>query len=191
MNPQMNMPASPAIKEEKAVILDYLEHGYPFEEGQNKISIAQALGMDHLTLLELVPKKGFQLQPLQEVYIGEGKREEIHHIKGRIPLDKLTGTAKDQLPHVIEDVVKAKEKQFVEFFNKAQPLSMRMHQLELLPGFGKKHMWEVIESRKAKPFESFDDLKSRVKLIPDPTATIVKRILVELEGSDRYKIFVG
>lgn len=192
MSPLSQGPVSvPAIKEEKAIILDYLEHGYPFEEGQNRIAIAQALGTEHLTLLELVPKKGVQLRPLQEVYIGEGKREEIHHIKGRISLERLTGTAKDQLHHVIEDLVKVKEKQFVEFFNRAQPLSMRMHQLELLPGFGKKHMWEVIEARKARPFENFDDLKARVKLIPDPAATIAKRIIAELEGSEKYKIFVG
>ena len=39
-----------------------------------------------------------------------------------------------------------------------------MHMLELLPGVGKKHMWEIIEARKDKPFESFEDIKNRVKL---------------------------
>ena len=48
----------------------------------------------------------------------------------------------------------------IEFFNKAAPLTTRMHQLELLPGLGKKHMWEIIEERKDKPFESsFPDFK--------------------------------
>ena len=178
-------------REEEAVILDYLEHGYPFEEGTMKTPIAQALGLSHLTLLELVPKKGIFLQPSQKAYIGEGKREKIHHIKGRIPMEKLTATAKSTLPHAVEVIVNQEEQKFVEFFNKAQPLSMRMHQLELLPGLGKKHMWEVINARRAKPFASFDDLKSRVKLLPDPKQTIVKRILLELSGNEKYKIFVG
>jgi len=178
------------VKEERAVVLDYLEHGYTFDDGSMKMPIAQALGLEHLSLLELIPKKGIFLQPHQEVYIGEGKREEIHHIKGRIPINKLTATARNSLPHVIEQMVEKDETRFIAFFNKAQPLSMRMHQLELLPGLGKKHMWEILEARKAKPFESFEDLKSRVKLLPNPKQTISKRILLEIEGNEKWMIFV-
>ncbi len=178
-------------KEENAVILDFLEHGYPMEQGTMKSPIAQALGLNHLTLLELIPKKGVHLRPHQDVYIGEGKREEIHHIKGRIPIDKLTNSARKELPHVIEEVIGKDQTRFVDFFNKAQPLTMRMHQLELLPGLGKKHMWEVINARKGKPFENFEDLKNRVKLIPDPKGMVVKRVLSELEGKEKYKLFVG
>ena len=36
-----------------------------------------------------------------------------------------------------------------------------------------------------------EDLKNRVKLIPDPKSTVVKRILLELEGKDKYKIFTN
>ena len=64
-----------------------------------------------------------------------------------------------------------------------------MHQLELLPGLGKKHMWEIIEERKDKPFESFDDIKKRVKLMPDPEKAIIKRIISEIQGKEKHKIF--
>ncbi len=191
MTPTTTPSSSAVVREEQAIVLDYLEHGYPFEEGTMKSSIVQALGITHLTILELIPKKGVQLQPHQEVYIGEGKREEIHHIKGRIPASKLTATAKNSLQHVIEELVDKDEKRYVDFFNKAQPLSMRMHQLELLPGFGKKHMWEVLEARKEKPFESFEDLKKRVKLLPDPKTIVIKRIMMELEGDQKYVVLVG
>jgi putative nucleotide binding protein len=179
------------LKEENAIVLDFLPHGYTYEQGSLKNPIVQALGAGHLTLLELIPKKDIHLQPQQEVYIGEGKRDQIHHIKGRITSDKLTSTASNELQHAVERLVTGNETKFVEFFNKAQPLSMRMHQLELLPGLGKKHMWEVIEARKSKPFESFEDLKNRVKLLPNPKQVIVKRIISELEGNEKYKIFVG
>ncbi len=184
------MSEQKTVREETAVVLDYLEHGYPFEQGSMKMPIAQAVGIEHLSILELIPKKGVFLQPNQKVYIGEGKREEIHHIKGRIPLEKLTATARNSLPHVIEEQVSGDEQRFIEFFNKAQPLTMRMHQLELLPGLGKKHMWEILEARKAKLFESFEDLKSRVKLMPDPKQVVVKRIISEMEGKEKWKIFV-
>ena len=179
------------IKEEAAIILDFLPHGYANEHGTLKNPIAQALGKEHLTLLELIPKREVHLQPHQEVYIGEGKREEIHHIKGRIDAEKLTSTAKNELQHAIVGLVEKNQAKYIDFFNKAQPLSMRMHQLELLTGMGKKHMWEVLEARKIKLFENFEDLKTRVKLLPDPKLAIVKRIISELEGKEKYKIFVG
>jgi len=89
----------------------------------------------------------------------------------------------------LKELVGKNSARFVEFFNKAQPLTTRMHQLELIPGFGKKHMWEVLEARKAKPFESFEDMKNRVKLIPDPVQAVVKRIMLEMEGKEKYRIF--
>lgn len=181
----------PQPKEENAIVLDYLEHGYPLDTSPVKSPIAQALGISHLTILELIPKKGIFLQPHEEVYIGEGKREKIHHIKGRIPVEKLTTTAHNELKHVVDELVSRDDKKFIQFFNKAQPLSTRMHQLELLPGLGKKHMWEILQARKEKPFEDFIDLKQRVKLLPDPKNVVVKRIISELEGKEKYRIFVG
>jgi len=185
------IPEQKIVKEENAIILDFLPHGYASEQNSMKTPIAQAIGVNHLTILELIPKKGIHLQPHQKVYIGEGKREEIHHIKGRIMAEKLTSTAKNELQHAVEKLVDENQEKFIVFFNKAQPLSMRMHQLELLPGLGKKHMWEVINERKAKPFENFEDLKNRVKLLPNPKQVVIKRILSELEGNEKYKIFVG
>jgi len=181
------------VKEEKAIILDFLPHGHPFDTrpSHRRSPIAQAIGLDHFILLELVPKKGISLQIHEEVYMGEGKRDKIHHIIGKIPLDKMTQTGRNELEIVLKDLVKKNEKRFVEFFNKAQPINTRRHQIELLPGIGKKHMWEIIEERDKKPFESFDEIKSRVKLMPDPENAIIKRVLMELAGEDKYKLFVS
>lgn len=181
------------VKEEYAIILDFLPHGYPFDKRpmHQKTPIAQAIGRDHFIILELVPKKGEFLQPHEEVYMGEGKRDKIHHIIGKIPVEKLTHTARFEVELVIKELVKKNEKRFVEFFNKAAPINTRRHQIELLPGVGKKHMWEIIEERKDKPFESFEDIKKRIKLMPDPEKAINKRILEEISESDKYHIFVG
>lgn len=181
-----------AVKEERAVILDFLPNGYPFDRRpiHKKTAIAQAIGKNRFTLLELVPKKGVVLKLMQEVSIGPDKREEINHVQGKLPLHKLTGTAKQELEFVVQEIVHTQQAPFIQFFNKAQPLSTRMHQLELLPGLGKKHMWEIIQAREEKAFESFADIKSRVKLLPDPEKIIVKRILSELEGLEKYNLFV-
>ncbi len=185
-------PEKRQSKEEHAVVLDFLPHGYPFDPrpSHRKSPIVQAIGKQHFTLLELVPKKEVFLQPLAEVYIGEGKRDQIHHIVGKLTVDKLTATAKTELEFVVKDLVHKSEPRFVDFVNRAQPLTTRMHQLELLPGVGKKHMWEIIEAREQKPFANFADIKARVKLMPDPEKAIIRRILAELEGTEKHRVFV-
>src|SRR3989344_8230701 len=119
----------PIGKEEHAVVLDFLPNGYPMDTrpSHRKTAIVQAIGKSMFTLLELVPKKEIFLQPYEEVYIGEGKRDKIHHILGKLPMEKLTATARTELEFVITDLVKKNEPRFVEFFNKPQPLTTRMH----------------------------------------------------------------
>jgi len=179
-------------KEENAIVLDFLPHGYPFDNRPSHIKtpVVQAIGKRRFTLLELCPKKGIFLQPNEEVYIGEGKREQIHHILGRLQYDKITNTGLSTLEFILKDMVKEKEPEFIRFFNTAQPITIRMHQLELLPGLGKKHMNAIIEARDDKDFESFEDLKNRVKLIPDPEKTIIRRIMLEMEGKEKWRLFV-
>ena len=40
-------------------------------------------------------------------------------------------------------------------------------------------------------FKDFEDLKKRVKLLPDPIKIIVKRIISELRGEEKYNLFIG
>ncbi len=179
-------------REEYAIVLDFLPNGYASDTrpSYKKNAIAQAISKDHFYLLELVAKKDVFLQPYEEVYIGEGKRDKIHHIIGRIPLSKLTHTAKSELEFVIKELIKKNEQRFLDFFNNAAPLTTRMHQLELLPGLGKKHMWSILDERKDRPFESLEDLKNRVKLMPDPEKVIARRILEELKGNQKHYLFI-
>jgi len=51
-------------------------------------------------------------------------------------------------------------------------------------------MVEILEARKEKLFADFNDLKTRVKLLPNPRQVVIKRILSELEGKEKYQIFV-
>ena len=47
-------------KEEHAIVLEYLPNGYPLE--RKMMPIAQAIGEENLTLLELVPRRGETLE---------------------------------------------------------------------------------------------------------------------------------
>jgi putative nucleotide binding protein len=174
-------------KEEHAIILEYLPNGYPLEK--RMMPIAQAIGEINLTLLELVPRRGISLEIGKRVYIGEGKRPDIYYILGRLHREKLTEAAKNQLQEFVRKVVGKGEKKFVEFFNKADAINKRIHQVELLPGFGKKHMQEILKQRKEKTYSSFDDMRNRIPNLPDPEKAVEKRIIQELTEFERYKLF--
>lgn len=175
-------------KEEYARILDYLPYGYPM--GGRGQPVAQAIGEKTLAILELVPRRGVTLEIKEKVYIGPDKRDKIYFISGRLPREKLTESAKIQLQEFIETVVAEQEKKFIDFFNSAPAINTRLHQLELIPGFGKKHTAEVLAEREKKPFESFEDMRARMKSIPDPKKAIEKRLIEELSERQRFNMFI-
>ncbi|MFA4960701.1 MAG: DUF655 domain-containing protein [Candidatus Pacearchaeota archaeon] len=175
-------------KEEKAIILDFLPYGYPLDK--KMMPVAQAIGANEFILLQLVPRRGIKFEVGEEVYIGEGKRDKVQYILGRCPREKLTETSKSQLKDFIEKSVKENEQRYVDFFNKAQAINTRLHQFELLPGFGKKHTQAILKEREEKPFESFEDIKNRVHSLPDPQKTIEKRIFEELTEMQRQNLFI-
>ena len=185
---EMQSMPTQSKKEEIAIVLDYLPYGYPLEK--KMMPMVQAIGKKNFTLLQIVPRRGAVFELKEEVYIGDGKRDKVLYILGRLPREKLTETSKGQLYEFVEKVVMEDEKRFIDFFNSAQAINTRLHQFELLPGFGKKHTKAILDARKEKPFESFEDLKSRVSNVPDPKKAIEKRIVEELTEIQRNNIFI-
>lgn len=177
------------MKEEYAIVLEYLPNGYPLEK--KMMPLAQVIGEDSFTLLEVVPRKGIKLEAGEKVYIGQGKRDKIYYILGKLNKEKLTEASKQQLIEVIEKKIEKNPKEFIDFFNKSTAINKRVHQIELLPGLGKKHMQEIIQQRQKKEFENFDDMKKRIPNLPDPKKAIEKRILKELMGEERHNFFIG
>ncbi len=175
------------MKEDFALVLDYLPLGRP--DDPRGIPLVQLVGDQYFTLLEAIPKRGVKINLLERVYIGKGEREKIAKIKRRITYDELTSVAKSNLEDVVKKIVREREQQYVEFFNKARPITVRLHSLELLPGIGKKIMFEILEEREKKPFQSFADIKKRIPLL-DPEKAIVGRILEEIKGDCKYYLFV-
>lgn len=181
---------SPKKYETEAIVLDYLPSGH-YGDGMpsyKRVPIAQLLGTNFFSLLEVVPKE--ELSTHDRVFIGKGDRAKISHVKRRVHYNELTSYAKSELEEILKVVVTEQEDRFVHFFNNARPISIRSHQLELLPGIGKKLMKELLAEREKKPFENFHDIQERVGSVPDPVHMLVKRILAELNEEDRYKVFV-
>ncbi|MDR2203177.1 MAG: DUF655 domain-containing protein [Nitrososphaerota archaeon] len=179
--------------EEYAYVLDFLPHGKPGvrpsgRAGYRAGALIQCVGEEFFTVLEALVKEGLLLKPGDRVYVGKASREEVTYIIGRISYEEFTASAKAELFAVINKIVADREKWFVNFFNTARAITPRMHALELVPGIGKKYMWQVINERTRKSFESFSDLQNRTEL-PSPAKLITKRIMEELEGDSKYRLF--
>lgn len=175
------------MKEEQCIILDFLSSGYA--DRRHAEPIAQAIGCEFFSLLELVPREGVNLKHEEVVYIGKEKREKIRFIRGTLYFKNLTNMARNALPEIIEKIVRDNEKKFVDFFNTSRMITPRIHQIQLIPGIGKKHLIDILEARRQKPFESFQDIIQRVKFFPDPVKCIVRRIMEELEEDQKYYLF--
>ncbi len=178
--------------EDRGIVLDFLPHGHPSDPRPIHLRepIAQIIGDTFLTLLEVVPVEKSTFEPQEKLFIGKGERKKVDRIRRRVGYGDLTAAAKAELPKAIETMISDAPERFVEFFNKAKPLTTRFHQLELVPGIGKKLMWAIIEDRNKGPFADFADLEKRVKGLTNPKALIAKRIEAELQGEDKYNVFV-
>ncbi|MEI7961552.1 MAG: DUF655 domain-containing protein [archaeon] len=179
----------PKKVEEKAFVLDYMPTGKP--SAAKTEALAQVLGKDHFTLLEVVPKPGVSLIIGEEVYVGKEDRPKVELVKGRITFRDLTSNSLSELEEVVGKIVDSNREKYLGFFNTSKAISLRRHQLELLPGMGKKHMLALLDERDKKPFLTFEEIPLRVKGTPDPKKIIVKRIVEELEGpDDKHYLFV-
>jgi putative nucleotide binding protein len=183
-------------REDYAIVLDYMPNGNPMDRhhpAHRTKPIAQAIGDKFFTLMEFYPKIGVLLRQGERVYVSFRNRmfrDKVDFVwGGPVLYDDLTSVARSFLPEALKNIVLRRELVFVEFFNVAAPLTIKLHSLELLPGIGKKTMWLVLEERRKKQFESFKDIQERTK-IADPVKIIVERLLIEIKGEDRYYLFV-
>ncbi|MFB6194715.1 MAG: DUF655 domain-containing protein [Haloplanus sp.] len=176
-----------------AVVLDHLPHGRPSDDRPQykKSPLAYALGESEFRLLELTLTEDADVSIGDRLVIEpEDEREAVERVRD-VEYDDLSNAAHSELDYVVEEVVERHERRFVDFYNDAQPITLRLHQLNLLPGIGKKLRNDVLDERKRKPFESFDELEERIAGLHDPKGVIVDRVLEELRDEDlKYRTFV-
>jgi len=177
------------VYEEHAYVLDYLPYGRSSDRSRHLVvPTVQIMGEQHFTLLEAELKVGATVVVPERIYIGRERREKVDRIISRISYDQLTANAKAEVGPLINELVKKQEKRFVDFFNNSQPVTPRMHSLELLPGIGKKSMWSIVNTREKKPFTSYKDIEEKTSLT-DVQKMLAKRIFEELSTESKYRLF--
>lgn len=180
--------------EDYAYVLDYLPQGrHDAKKMFRREPVCYAIGENEFKIFELNPKEEAQLVIGERVYIGRevDQREKIAHVRARIDYHDLTTTAQAELPYIIAEIIQKREPEFIEFYNKAQPVSMRFHMLELLPGLGKKTMEMMVAERKRGEYTSLADIKARVPSMHAPEKLIANRVVLELKDENqKYHLFV-
>ena len=179
----------PRKYEEHAYVLDFNPRGKSTTiKGRDGIIIT-AIGEDRLTLLEIlgVPNSTFEIG--EKIYIGKEGRTKVLSVLGKLDYEHISSSSQTELPTVVEKIVTENESKFVEYLNNAQPLTPRIHALELIPGIGKTYMKIMLEERDKKKFESYDDLQERVGF-KEPIKHISDRIMDEITGESRMNLFV-
>jgi len=152
-------------------------------------SLVQALGEERLTLLEILVSSDADFIAGEKIAIGKENRTKIVSVLGKLNYEELDAEAKNELQPVLEKMIKENESRYLTYFNELQPLTPRLHALELIPGIGKTFMKQIVSERERKPFESFVDLEKRVG-VRDPAKLLSKRIMEELSGGSRITLFV-
>jgi putative nucleotide binding protein len=175
--------------EEYAYILDFTLRGKSSTVRGREGTIIQAIGEERLTLLELLGVQNMSFEVGERVYIGREGRDKVTSVLGRLDYNDISQSAKNELPNIVEIIVIANEKRFIDYMNMSQPITPRIHALELIPGIGKTYMMTIIKERDKKRFESFQDIQNRVGL-RDPAKLISKRIIDEISGEARMNLFV-
>lgn len=179
----------PRKYEEYAYVLDFMERGKSTTVRGREGIIITALGEERLTLLEILGVPDVSFEVGERIFIGKEGRTKVQSVLGKMEYEKISDAAKTELDGVVEKIVTQNEQRFVNYLNNAQPLTPRIHALELIPGIGKTYMKVMLEEREKKPFESFDDLQTRVGL-KEPVKQLSKRIIEEITGETRMNLFV-
>ena len=175
--------------EEYAYVLDFVTRGKSTTvKGRDGI-IVTALGEERLTILELLAMPNSTFEIGERVYIGKEGRTKILSVLGRLEYAQISSSAQSELSAVVEKIVNQNEQRFIDYLNNAQPLTPRIHALELIPGIGKTYMKTMLAEREKRKFTDLKDLQARVGL-KEPAKQIAKRIIEEITGETRMNLFV-
>jgi putative nucleotide binding protein len=184
--------AEPEDDAREVVVLDYLPHGRSDDDRPQyqQDPLAHGLNPSFFGLLELILTQDGSLTIGSTVRI-EPPEESIETVRA-IEYSDLSGGAQSELEHVVADLVEANENRFVEFFNEAGPITLRLHQLNLLSGIGDKLRDTMLDERERNEFTDLEDLDERVDGLHDPNGILVDRIMAEIKDEDvKYKLFAG
>jgi len=175
--------------EEYAYVLDFDTRGKSQTVRGRDGIILSAIGEQRLTLLEILGAEDSSFEIGEKIFIGKEGRIKIESVLGKLDYTKISSNAQNELPNIIENIVRTNEEYFLDYINNAQPITPRKHSLELIPGIGKTYLKIILDQISKKKFTDYNDLENRAGL-KEPVRHLTKRIMEEITGQTQFHLFV-
>jgi putative nucleotide binding protein len=162
----------------------------PPDRDEEESRYVQTVGESRFALLELAVPADADLSPGDRIAVESEYSIGVHR---RLTYQTLTQAAQDRLEKTIEEIITDNEQRFIDFYNNAQPIGLRKHQLDVLAGIGDTRRERIIDERRQGAFTDFADLEARVDSLHDPRTLLIERVLTELREVEevRYKLLVN
>ena len=175
--------------EEYAYVLDFDMRGKSQTVRGRDGIIITAKGEKRLTLLEILGVEDSDFEVGEKIFIGKEGRTKIQSVLGKLDHTKISTNAQNELPNIVEKIVRTNEEYFLDYLNNAQPITPRKHSLELIPGIGKTYLKIMLDQISKKKFTDYNDLENRAGL-KEPVKHLTKRIMEEVTGQTQFHLFV-
>ena len=175
--------------EEHAYVLDFDTRGKSQTVRGRDGIILSAIGEQRLTLLEILGSVDSSFEIGEKIFIGKEGRTKVESVLGKLDYTKISSNAQNELPNIIENIVRTNEEYFLDYINNAQPITPRKHSLELIPGIGKTYLKIILDQISKKKFTDYNDLENRAGL-KEPVRHLTKRIMEEITGQTQFHLFV-
>jgi putative nucleotide binding protein len=162
----------------------------PPDRDEEESRYVQAVGETGFMLLELVAAEDADLTPGDRLAV-EG--EAFSGVNRRLTYHTLTQDAQDRLKETIAAITGDNEQRFINWYNNAQPIGLRKHQLDVSPKLPRYAGKRLSRSAGGEPFADFTDLEPRVDSLSGPQALLIERALTKLREVEeaRYKLLVN
>lgn len=176
--------------EEDAIVLEVITPDRNRRRGRyGDSAILQVVGTSWFTLLEIIPADHNTVMLGDKIKLGKDERNQVETIIGRIAHDDLTPVGELQLDSAIETILEENSSRYVNWLNKSTPISLRLHSMHLIKGIGPKSLKVILDERKTKPFESYEEFEERTG-IGNIRGLIKQRIIDELtDPTEKHFLF--
>jgi len=128
-------------------LFDGETHARVLDHGSKGPEMIIAITERDLRISRLKAVQGTELKFLGDRIAIDSSSEIISEIIGLTRITSLSPTVLEELPKVIASMLQDSPERCLGFYNRAGPLSLKMHSYELLPGIGSKKAQEMVETR--------------------------------------------
>ncbi|MDA7941670.1 MAG: DUF655 domain-containing protein [Nitrosopumilus sp.] len=169
-------------------MLDFNPRGRSLVSRGRSGALAVVIGEGRLVLLEVETRPGASPSPGDRMRLSGADGPGEARVVGRVEYRRLPRHVQNLVGGIVEQIVRSSEARFVDYVNRAGPVSQRAHALEMIPGVGSTVFRVILDERGRAPFSSYKDIEERTGL-RDPAGRLAERMTEEVEGRTRVSLF--